>query len=114
MIIKIPKTDNTDLLFFDDKSWQYLNNKRTGEFLAAKTFREKSGGLNIMKSVLSLDETASASEWSFKAATKLRRELPTDIEIESIPLEELSSLVEDIHDKTREASQNTDLDIWEF
>ena len=62
LIIKIPKTDNTDLLFFDDKSWQYLTNKRTGEFLAAKTLIEKFGGLNIMKSVLSLDETASASE----------------------------------------------------
>ena len=51
---------------------------------------------------------------SFKAATKLRRELPTDIEMESIPLMELSSLVEDIHVKTREASQNTDLDMREF
>ena len=34
--------------------------------------------------------------------------------MESIPLEELSSLVEDIHVKTREASQNTDLDMREF
>ena len=33
--------------------------------------------------------------------------------MESIPLEELSSLVEDIHVKTREASQNTDLDMRE-
>ena len=31
-----------------------------------------------MKSVLSLDVTPSAFERSFKAATKLRRELPTD------------------------------------
>ena len=29
--------------------------------------------------------------------------------MESIPLEELSSLVDDIHVKTREASQNTDM-----
>ena len=91
MIIKIPKTDNTDLLFFDDKSWQYLNNKRTGEFLAAKTLREKFGGLNIMESVLSLDETPPALERSFIVVTKLWRELPTDIEMESIPPEELSS-----------------------
>ena len=47
---------------------------------------------------------------SFKPATKLRRELPTDIEMESI----LLSLVEDIHVKTREASQNTDLDMRQF
>ena len=34
--------------------------------------------------------------------------------MESIPLEEPSSLVQDIHVKTREASQNTDLDMPEF
>ena len=34
--------------------------------------------------------------------------------MESIPLEELSSLVEDIHAKTREASQTTNLDMPEF
>ena len=67
-----------------------------------------------MKSVLSLDETPSALEKSFQAATKLVRELPTDIEMESIPLEGFSSLVEDIHVKTREASQNTDLGMQEF
>ena len=67
-----------------------------------------------MKSALSLDETPSALERSFKAATKFRRELPTDIEMGSIPLEGLSSLVEDIHVKTQEASQNTNLDMREF
>ena len=79
-----------------------------------KTLRKKFGRLNAMKSVLSLDQTPSALERSFKAATKLRHELPTDIEMESIPLMELSSLVEDIHVKTQEASQNTDLDMREF
>ena len=34
--------------------------------------------------------------------------------MDSIPLEGLSSLVQDIHVKTREASQNTDLDMREF
>ena len=69
-----------------------------------------------MKSVLSLNETPSALERSFKAATKLCRELslPTDLEMESIPVEELSSLAEEIHVKTREASQNTELDMQEF
>ena len=109
------KTGNTDLRFLDsNKHWQSLTNKRTGEFLAPKTLREKFGGLNMMKSVLSLDETLSALEKSFKAATKLIRELSTDLEMESIPLEELLSLVEDINVKTREASQNTDLDMREF
>ena len=54
-----------------------------------------------------------ALEGSFKAATKLMRELPTDLEMESTPLEKLSSLVEDINVKAREASQNTDLDMRE-
>ena len=36
---------------------QSLTNERIGEILAAKTLREKFGGLNIMKSVLSLDQT---------------------------------------------------------
>ena len=40
--------------------------------------------------------------------------MPTDIEMESIPPEELSSLAEEIHVKTREALQNTDLDMREF
>ena len=94
--------------------WQCVTNKRTGDFLEAKTLREKIGRLNIMKSVLSIDEPPSALERSFKAATKLRRELPTDIEMESIPLQELLLLAEDIHVKTGEASQNTDLDRREF
>ena len=34
--------------------------------------------------------------------------------MESIPLEKLSSLAKDIHVKTREASQNTDLDMREY
>ena len=37
-----------------------------------------------------------------------------DLEMESIPPMELLSLVEDIHVKTREASQNTGLDMQEF
>ena len=67
-----------------------------------------------MKSVLSLDETSSALERSVKAATNFSRDLPTDLEMEVIPLKELLSLVEDIHVKTREASQTTDLDMREF
>ena len=83
---------------------QSLTNKRTGEFLAPKRLREKFGGLNIMKSVLNLDETPTTLEKPFKGASKLSCELPTDLEMESIPLEELSSSVEDINVKTREAS----------
>ena len=51
---------------------------------------------------------------SFKAATKLKYKLITNIEMETVPLVKISSLAENIHVKTREASQNTDLDIREF
>ena len=103
------------MLFLDNnKHWQSLNNKQTGAFLVPKTLRGKFGGLNIVKSVLSLDQTSSALEGLISAASKLKSELPTDLQMESIPLRELSSLVEDIHSKTREASQNIDLDMSEF
>ena len=62
---------------------------------------------------MNVDKTPPALERYFKAASKLKSELPTDLEMKSIPLEELSSLVEDIHIKTREASQNTNLDMRE-
>ena len=88
--------------------------KQTGEFLATKTLRDRFGRLKEMKNFLGTVETPPELERSSKDATKLRRELPMDIEVESIPLEELSSLVDDIHVKTREASQNTDLDMREF
>ena len=114
MIKKNTKTGNTDLLFFYNNQWQSLTNKRTGEFLVVRTLREKFGGLNIMKSVLSLDGTPSALERSVKAATKLKGELATDLQMESTPLKDLSSLVEDIDVKTREASQNTELNMSEF
>ena len=115
MIRKNSKTGNTESLFLNgNKHWQSLTNKRTGSFLAPKTLRETFGGLNIMKSVLGLDKTPPALEISISAASKLKSELPTDLQMESIPLNVLSSLAEDIHAKTREASQNTRLHMREF
>ena len=112
---KNPKTGNIELLFLDENNqWQSLTNKRTGEFLAAKTLREKFGGLNIIKSVLSLDKTPPSLERLISAASKLKAKLPTDLQMESIPLKELSSLAEDIYTKIREASQQTELDMREF
>ena len=67
-----------------------------------------------MKNFLAINKTPSTLERSFKAATKLRRELLTDIKMESIPLMKLSSLAEDILIKTREALQNTHPDMREI
>ena len=67
-----------------------------------------------MKNFLAINKTPSTLERSFKAATKLRRELLADIQMESIPLMKLSSLAEDILIKTREALQNTHPDMREI
>ena len=67
-----------------------------------------------MKGVSSLDKTPSALERSISAASKLKSELQADLQMESIPLKELSSLAENTHVKARGASQNTDIDIREF
>ena len=96
------------MLFFDGN-----NQWPTGEVLAPKTLREKFGGLNTVKNFLGIN-TAPVLERSISAASKLKSELPTDLQMDSIPLKELSSLVEDIHVKTREASQNTDLNMREL
>ena len=72
--------------------------------MAPKTLRDRFGVVNTMKNFLGIDKTPPALERSFKDATKLKDDLPTDLEMESIPLEELSSLAKDIHLKTQEAS----------
>ena len=67
-----------------------------------------------MENFLGIETTLPSLERSISAATKLEAELPTDLQMESIPLQELSSLTEEIHIKTREASQRTSLDMREF
>ena len=67
-----------------------------------------------MKKFLGIDTTSPSLERLISAASKLKSEPTTDSQVEKIPLKELSSLVEDIHVKTREASQNTDLNMREF
>ena len=53
-------------------------------------------------------------ERAFNDATKFKRELPTEIEMATVLLMELSSLAEDIHAKTRAATDNDNLDMQEF
>ena len=96
-----PKKGATIFEFYNGDRWVPLT-KQTGDFFAPKTLRDRLGGLNTMKNFLGLDETPPALEKYFKAATKLKGELPADIGMDSVPLKDLSSLVEDIHVKTRE------------
>ena len=80
--------------FYNADKWVPLT-KQKGEFFAPKTLRDRFDGVNTMKNFLGVDKTPPALERSFKAATKLKGDLPTDIEMESIPPEELSSLAEE-------------------
>ena len=86
--------------FYNNDRWVPLT-KQTGEFFAPKTLRDRFG-------------TPPLLERSLKGASKLKSKLPTDLQMESIPLKELSSLVEEIHLKTRKSSQNNNLDMREF
>ena len=61
--------------------------KQTGECFAPKALRDRYGGVNTMKNFLGVDKTPPALERFFRVATKFSRELPTDLEMESIPLE---------------------------
>ena len=110
---RIQKKGVTIFEFYNGDRWVLLT-KQTGEFFAPKTLRDRFGGINAMKNFLGIDTTPPSLERSISAASKLKSKLPTDLQIESMPLEELSSLVEDIHVQTREASQNTDLHMREF
>ena len=108
-----PKKGATIFEFYNGYRWIPLT-KQKGDFFAPKTLGGKFGGVSAIKNSLGIEATPLSLERSFKAASKLKSVLRTDLKMESIPLEELSSLVGNIHVKTREASQNTDLDMREF
>ena len=76
--------------------------------MAAKTLRDRLVDVNAMKNFLGTDKTPTVLERSFRAATKLKSEVLMDLEIEAIPLKDLSSLAEEIHVK------NTNLDMREI
>ena len=84
-LTKDPTKGVTIFEFYNGDRWVPLT-KQTGNFLTVKTLRDRLGQLNTIKSFLGIDKTPSALKRSFKAATKLSRELLTGIEMESIPL----------------------------
>ena len=77
-------------------------------------FGIKFGSLTLLKNFLNLEQTPPSTDRSIKAANLLKSEIPTQTDIETISLFDLSSVVEKTHIKTREASQNTDLDMRKF
>ena len=87
------KTGINDLLWYNDENWVSLTNQRTGEFLGVSTLKTKFGGLTLMKNVLNLEQTPPSIDQSIKAANLLKSEIPTQTDIENIPLFDLSSIV---------------------
>ena len=67
-----------------------------------------------MKRILSIEGEVPDLDRSFTAAKKLQDQLPTDLEMQDIPLQDLSTLAEQVHVATREVATNTDLDMQEF
>ena len=97
------KTGVSILKFFNGKDWVNLMNQRNGDFLAEKSLKQKFGGLNAMKVILSVDEIPQLDK-TFDATVKLKSELPTLREIENIQLQDLSTLANDVHTLTKEAT----------
>ena len=112
-LTKDPNNGVTIFEFYNGNSWVPLA-KQTGEFYASKTITDAFGKVNAMKNFLGIKTTPPSLERSISDANKLKSELPTDFQMESIVLKGLSSLVEGIQVKTREASQNTNIDMREF
>ena len=108
------KTGITDLLWYNGQNWVSLTNQQTGEFLAVGTLKTKFGSLTPMKNFLNLEQSPPSIDRSIKAANLLKSDIPSQTDLENIPLFDLSYVVVDIRIKTREALQNTDLDMREF
>ena len=105
--------ETTFFEFYNGDRWVPLK-KQKRAFFAANTLKNRLDGVDKMKTFLGIDSTPSMLERSISAASKLKSELLTDFQMESMLQKELSSLAEGIHGKTREASQNRDLNMREF
>ena len=65
------------------------------------------GWVNIIKSILNFNETASITERSKQVVTKHESEVPTSKEIETENITELKTLAKIINFKIQEATQIT-------
>ena len=73
-LLKIEKSSKAgiaQLKFSNGDDWVHLTSKRTGEFLATSTLRQRLSGINTMKSILGIDEIPMLDR-SFNAARELQ------------------------------------------
>ena len=108
-----PKKGPAIFEFYNGSRWVPLT-KQPGEFFTPKTLIDRFGGVDAMKIFLGIDKTPPILKRFLRAASKLKSVLPTDLQMGSISLKNLSSLAEKIHFKTRKASQQTNIDMQEF
>ena len=91
-----PKSGVSVLEFFKNGDWVNLTDKRTGEWLSDATIKQRLGGESGMIRNLGLEETPDRFKRQKQAAKKLNRLVPTDLEMESLSLEDLSKSVVDV------------------
>ena len=99
------KSGASMLEFFKNGEWKNLTNKKTGEWLADSTLKERLGGEAGIRLNLGI-ETPERFVQQKQAVKKLNALIPTDLEMESISLEDLSRSVAEI-----EHELETDQDI---
>ena len=111
------KTNHTMLYFLKaDRVREHLTRKN-GKFRAIKEIRRIMGAVNAMKGMLSLDETPPLLEKSIQAARDLKNAVQaaadlndkTDLEMDSIQLEDLSHRLHDVDTAPQKASKDAGL-----
>ena len=94
------------LKFFKNGDWVNLTDKRTGEWLSDATLKQRLGGESGMIRNLGLEETPERFVRQKQAAKKLNELIPTDLEMESISLEDLSKATSSIETELRDIVAN--------
>ena len=105
------KSGTVELFYCNGETWVLLTNKRTRMFLGKSTLRNKFGSVERMKRILSIESNLPELDRTLTAVKKLQEQLPTDLDVEEIPLQDLSNLVEQVHVTIMEAATNSDLDM---
>ena len=108
------KTSRTMLYFFKDDGDKVRLTKNNGEFRTPNEIRRIMGGLAAMKGMLGLNETPPLLEKSIQAARDLNKTIPTDLEMEDIPLQDLSMRIHDVNVGIQKASKDTGLPVREL
>ena len=100
------KTTGSQTIFrfmTSNREWENLTNKRTGKWLADNTLKKILGGHSGMVRHLGLEDIPERFKRQKDAARRLNKSLPTDLEMESIPLDDLGRRVSDVDSELRKS-----------